>query len=63
MRFRSKRMMEHECLFEQEEMLKFASNLIYESELDRDQVIDRFTEQFGEENLHIIDEILDDEYS
>lgn len=63
MRFRSKRMMEHEHIFEEEEMLKFASNLIYESEMDRDQVIDRFIEQFGEEYLYIIDEILDDEYS
>lgn len=63
MRFRSKKMMEYEHHFEQEEMLKYASNLIYESNMDRDQVTANFAEAYGEENLHIIEEILDEEYS
>jgi hypothetical protein len=63
MRFRSKKMMEYEHHFMEEEMLKFASNLIYESDMDRDQVTARFTEAYGEENMHIIEEILDEEFS
>lgn len=63
MRFRSARMMNFERHFQEEEMLKFASNLIYESEMDADQVRSHFAEEFGEENLYIIEEILDDEYN
>lgn len=62
MRFRSKRMMEAENAFSQLEMEKFAAYLIYDTTLERDQVIDRFTEVYGEENVDIVMEIIDEEY-
>ena len=44
-------------------MVKVAGQLIYETDLDRDQVIDRFSELYGEENLYIVEQILDEENS
>lgn len=63
MRFRSARMMNFERHFEEEEMLKFASKLIYDSQMDIDQVRAHFAEEFGDENMYLIEEILDDEYN
>lgn len=61
MRFRSARMMHFERHFEEEEMLKFAYSLIYESKMNTDQIRAHFAEEFGDENLYLIDEILIDE--
>lgn len=63
MRFHSMRMMQHSYQFEEDEMVKVAGQLIYDSNLERDQVIDRFSELYGEENLYIVEQILDEENS
>lgn len=60
MKFQSKQqvlMGEH---FEEHEMFKFASQLIYDTEMDIDQVAIHFVEQFGESNRHIIEAILEE---
>jgi len=63
MRFSSMRMMQHCYQFEEDEMVKVAGQLIYETDLDHDQIIDRFSELYGEENLYIVEQILDEENS
>lgn len=58
--FRSKRSVMMGNYYEEEEMLKYAGTLIYDTELDIDQVADRFIEAFGDENRHIIEAIIAD---
>jgi len=43
------------------EMLKYASYLVNETQLGIDAITDRFTEQFGEENLYVLNEVLDEQ--
>lgn len=61
MRFRSKRMQEQEFMAFEDEMIRFTTNLLYNTSLGIDAIRDRFSEQFGEENLYIVEELLDDE--
>ena len=61
MRFRSKRMQEQEFMAFEDEMIRFTTNLLYNTTLDVDAIKDRFAEQFGEENLYIVDELMDEQ--
>jgi hypothetical protein len=54
-------MMQLEQLFEEEDMLKYISFLLHDTDLAVDQVRDRFTDRYGEENLHILEEVLDEQ--
>lgn len=61
MRFRSKRMQEQEFMAFEDEMIRFTTNLLYNTTLGIDAIRDRFSEQFGEENLYIVEELLDEQ--
>ena len=60
MRFRSKRMMEYEYAALEDEMIRTANHLLYETNLDVDAVRVRFAEMYGDENLYFLEEILND---
>ena len=60
MRFRSKRMMEYEYAALEDEMLRTANHLLYETNLDVDAVRVRFAEMYGDENLYFLEEILNE---
>lgn len=59
-RFRSNRMMRLAEKYEEEEMYRFAAFLIYDQEMDHDQVIDRFVNEFGDDNQWVVEAILDE---
>lgn len=61
MRFRSKRMQEQEFMAFEDEMIRFTTNLLYNTTLGIDAIRERFSEQFGEENLYIVEELLDEQ--
>lgn len=61
MRFRSKRIQEQEFMAFEDEMIRFTTNLLYNTTLGIDAIRDRFSEQFGEENLYIVEELLDEQ--
>lgn len=61
MRFRSKRMMEYEHFYDEEEMLRFINYLLYDTDLSIDHIRDRFANEFGEENSHILEEVLNEQ--
>ena len=60
MRFRSKRMMEYEYAALEDEMLRMANHLLYETSLDVEAIRVRFAEMYGDENLYFLEEILND---
>lgn len=59
MAFQSKQQVLAKHLLLEQEMLKYAYNLLYETNLDVDQVKHLFVEQFGEESIDFLEEILD----
>lgn len=59
MAFQSKQQVLTKHLLLEQEMLKYAYNLLYETNLDVDQVKHLFVEQFGEESIDFLEEILD----
>lgn len=62
MTFRSKDRMQLENHLREEEMLRYISYMIYETQLNIDEMTDSFIDRYGEEHREFVDEVLDSTY-